>query len=141
MLGCFGLVFTIVTIPVQNFDALCKCHIFLLGENRNWAVLLLNRSLVCVFWAFGCSALSSSHKLGKYQMYVFVSFLLPCRYHLQPHATSPQAPFVHHPALQSLVHSLGHSPRPPGPAVHGSNWHHGQANPHLLLKLASSLQV
>ena len=53
---CFRLVFTVGMIPVQNFDALYKCGILLLGKNWNRvnrAVLCLIRFVMCVFGAFG----------------------------------------------------------------------------------------
>jgi hypothetical protein len=51
-----GLVFTIGMIPVQNFNALCKCGILLLGRTLNMvtrAILCLIRFVVYVFGAFG----------------------------------------------------------------------------------------
>ena len=130
------LVFAIGMMPIQNFDPLIKLRICFLGENWGRFPFLYGYGYTgCIFWTFEWSV--SVVKLGKSWTYAFASFLLACWSCLLPQAVSPQDPFVDHLDLQSPAHSLGHSPRPPGPAAHQPNWRQSQANVHLQLKWTS----
>lgn len=74
-------------------------------------------------------------------MHTFISFLLTCWNFLQLHTAFSQALFACYLALKDPAHNLRHSPRPPALAAYPPNWHHGQANAHLVLKWTPLLPV
>jgi len=76
MMCCPGLVFAIGMIPIHDFNALVKCRILLLGENRNRLNTLLLGLVVCVFRAFGRSVWAIT--LGEYSTHTFAFFQLDC---------------------------------------------------------------
>ena len=101
---CFRLIFAIGMVPIQGLNMLCQYCVLLFCKNQHQAMSLCWFCFACVYHLqFGWSVLAV--KLRKYWTYAFTSSLLPYWDHLQLLITFLPPPFVHHPDLQSPVHS------------------------------------